>query len=62
MTSLPFTIEPADLLGGISQEGAAAPLFDATWYSASAASDGIEYHLPPGALARRRLAHRRPAA
>ena len=51
MTSLPFTIEPADLLGGISQEGAAAPLFDATWYSASAASDGIEYHLPPGALA-----------
>ncbi len=50
MSTLPFTIEPADLLGGISQESNAAPLFDATWYSASAASDGVEYHIPPGAL------------
>lgn len=50
MATLPFTIEPAGLLGGISQEDGATPLFDATWYSASAAADGVEYRVPPGAL------------
>ena len=51
MATLPFTLEPAELLGGISQENAAAPVFDATWFAATAAGDGLEFHVPPGALA-----------
>ncbi|MCY4525657.1 MAG: hypothetical protein OXB89_03530, partial [Anaerolineaceae bacterium] len=50
MASLPFTIEPVELLGGINPESATAPVFDATWYSAGAVNDGLEYHVPPGAL------------
>ncbi|MCE2489604.1 MAG: hypothetical protein J4G17_06475 [Anaerolineae bacterium] len=50
MASLPFTIEPVELLGGINQESGTAPVFDATWYSAGAVNDGLEYHVPPGAL------------
>ena len=50
MTTLPFTIEPGELLGGISREESPAPLYEATWFTAGAAGDGIEYRLLAGAL------------
>ncbi len=48
---LPFTLEPEALLGGISREDAATPIFDAVWYNAGAVGDGLDYRFPTGALA-----------
>lgn len=50
MATLPFTLEPVDLRGGISQESGGAPVFDAVWYAVSVAGEGLEYEAPPGAL------------
>ncbi|MDD9955067.1 MAG: hypothetical protein OXP68_02500 [Anaerolineaceae bacterium] len=50
MASLPFTIKPVELLGGINPESGATPVFEATWYAAGAVNDGLEFHVAPGAL------------
>lgn len=54
MITLPFTLEVNHLLGGLSHEGSDTPLFDAEWYSAGAANDGLAYQFEAGALAKAR--------
>ncbi len=48
---LPFVLQPAELLGGLSQEAVEAPIYDAVWYNAGAVNDGLEYRFAVGALA-----------
>lgn len=51
MSSVPFTLAPERLLGGINVEAARAPIYDAVWYTADSANDGLAYYFPVGALA-----------
>lgn len=48
---LPFALEPYTLLGSLGSDERAAPVFDAVWYVAGAAGDGLLYHFPAGSLA-----------
>src|SRR5690606_30537369 len=51
LMQLPFTLEPDELLGGISREDDEAPIAGAVWYNAGAVHDGLFYRFPAGALA-----------
>jgi hypothetical protein len=47
----PLTLEPRDLIGGGARAEGAAPITGATWYTAPAVGDGLDYRFPAGALA-----------
>lgn len=49
-TTLPFTLEPACLLGALAGEDAEAPIAGATWYTAHNPGDGLSYTFPAGTL------------
>lgn len=50
MTS-PLTLTPAEAIGRLEAEAAAAPLPAAIWYTAQSTGDGLAYRFPAGALA-----------
>ncbi|MDQ5853226.1 MAG: hypothetical protein M3380_14370, partial [Chloroflexota bacterium] len=54
-TNLPLTLAPEQLLGTLEREADAAPLADATWYTAHTVGDGLLYRFPKGALAAARF-------